>query len=118
VKIKLDENMPARLAERLSAAGHDTDTVQYEGLSGQPDDNVWQAAQNAGRFLITQDLDFSDLRKYQPGKHHGLLLVRLANPSRRALTERVSTLFATEDVEGWLGRFVVATERKIRTRRP
>jgi predicted nuclease of predicted toxin-antitoxin system len=32
VKIKLDENMPARLAERLFAAGHDTDTVQHEGL--------------------------------------------------------------------------------------
>jgi predicted nuclease of predicted toxin-antitoxin system len=41
VKIKLDENMPARLAKRLSAAGHDTDIVQREGLSGQPDDNVW-----------------------------------------------------------------------------
>src|SRR5947208_8995647 len=109
--------MPARLAERLFAAGHDTDTVQGEGLSGQPDDNVWQAGQDAGRFLITQDLDSSDLRKYQPGKHHGLLLVRLANPSRRALTDRVSTLFATEDVEGWRGCFVVATERKLRIRR-
>jgi predicted nuclease of predicted toxin-antitoxin system len=84
VKIKFDENMPAGLVERLSTAGHDTDTVQSEGLSGQPDDNVWQAAQDSGRFLITQDLDFSDLRKYQPGKHHGLLLVRLANPSRGA----------------------------------
>jgi hypothetical protein len=75
-------------------------------------------AQDAGRFLITQDLDFSDLREYQPGKHHGLLLVRLANPSRRALIKRVNTLFATEDVEGWRGCFVVATERKIRIRRP
>ncbi|MGH8522451.1 MAG: DUF5615 family PIN-like protein [Gammaproteobacteria bacterium] len=44
MKIKLDENMPARLAERLSAAGHDTDTVQGEGFSGQPDDTIWQAA--------------------------------------------------------------------------
>src|SRR5918992_4865363 len=88
--------------------------VRFEGLSGQPDDNVWQAAQGEGRFFITQDLNFSDLRKYQPGKHQGLLLVRLANPSRRALIERVSALFATEDVEGWRGCFVVATERKVR----
>ena len=117
MKIKLDENLPARLGNQLSAAGHDTDTVQGEDLSGQLDDKVWQAAQDAGRFFITQDLDFSDLRKYQPGKHHGLLLVRLANPSRRALIERVNTLFTTEDVEGWRGCFVVATERKIRIRR-
>jgi predicted nuclease of predicted toxin-antitoxin system len=47
------------------------DTVQGEGLSGQLDDKVWQAAQDTGRFFITLDLDFSDLRKYQPGKHHG-----------------------------------------------
>jgi predicted nuclease of predicted toxin-antitoxin system len=56
VKIKLDENMPVRLVKQLSAAGHDTDTVRFEGFSGQPDDNVWQAAQGAGRFFITQDL--------------------------------------------------------------
>jgi hypothetical protein len=30
-----------------------------------------------GRVFITQDLDFSDARKYVPGTHHGLLLVRL-----------------------------------------
>lgn len=117
MKIKLDENMPTGLVELLTAVGHETDTVQLEGLNGQPDDTIWQAAQRASRFLITQDLDFSDLRKYQPGKHRGLLLVRLANPSRRALIKRVNTLFAIEDVEVWCGCFVVATERKTRIRR-
>jgi hypothetical protein len=34
-------------------------------------------AQRAGRFLVTQDLDFSDVRRFEPGSHHGLLLVRL-----------------------------------------
>lgn len=118
MKIKLDENMPAKLAELLSAIGHDTDTVQHEGFSGQPNDNIWQATQNAARFLITQDLDFSDLRKYQPGQHHGLLLVRLVNPSRKALIERVRTLFNTENVERWRKCFVVATEIKIRIHEP
>jgi hypothetical protein len=49
--------------------------------------------------------DFSDLRKYQPGKHRGLLLVRLANLSRRALIERVSTLFAIERCGRLTGMF-------------
>ena len=35
-----------------------------------------KAAQSDGRFLITQDLDFSDAREYVPGTHHGLLRVR------------------------------------------
>ncbi|MGH9315463.1 MAG: DUF5615 family PIN-like protein [Vicinamibacterales bacterium] len=72
----------------------------------------------AGRFLITQDLDFSDARRYTPGTHHGLLLVRLARPGRTALFERIDSLFRNERVEKWARCLVVATERKIRIKRP
>jgi predicted nuclease of predicted toxin-antitoxin system len=118
VRLKLDENLPAALADVLAEAGHDVDTALDEGLGGRSDTDLWQAAQDTARFLITQDLDFSDVRRYRPGSHHGLLLVRLAEPSRRRLTERIHHLFATEAVETWSGCFVVATERKIRIRRP
>ena len=60
--IKLDENLPSRLVDALALFGHDVDTVHAEGLSGHSDGDVWQAAQVAERFLITQDLDFSDMR--------------------------------------------------------
>ena len=118
VRIKLDENPPAALAKILAAAGHDVDTSPDEGLTGRPDPAVWRAAQDTGRFLVTQDLDFSDVRRYQPGTHHGLLLVRLVEPSRRRLIERVRHLFATEAVDTWRRCFVVATDRKTRIRRP
>ena len=52
MKIKLDENMPVTLAEVLTAAGHDVDTVPQEQLAGYPDPEVWFATQEAGRFLI------------------------------------------------------------------
>jgi len=42
-------------------------------LTGRADPDVWSAAQSARRFLITQDLDFSDIRRYKPGTHAGLL---------------------------------------------
>jgi hypothetical protein len=77
----------------------------------------WATAQTAGRFLVTQDLDFSDARKYAPGTHQGLLLVRLPQPGRSALVERVSTLFRTEAVESWTGCIVSATPRKVRVKR-
>lgn len=118
MNIKLDENLPATLVAILTAAGHDVDTVPDEGLAGRSDPEVWQAAQAAARFFITQDLDFSDIRRYQPGTHQGLLLVRLAEPSRRQLVERVQHLFATESVDTWGHCFVVVTDRKIRIRRP
>ena len=117
MKIKLDENLPRRLVDVLAALGHDVDTVPEEQIAGRDDGVVWHASQSNGRFLITQDLDFSDARKYVPGTHHGLLLVRLAQPGREALFERVSALFAFEDVESWKGALVSATERKVRVKR-
>jgi len=118
VKAKLDENLPATLVAVLSALGHDVDSVPSEGLVGKPDQDVWQAAQREHRLLITQHLDFSDIRLYRPGTHHGILLVRLASPSRRSLVDRVKRVFETEDVESWAGCFVVLTRRKLRVRRP
>ena len=84
MRIKLDENLPAGLVPILTALGHEVDTVPAEGIGGKDDDIVWHASQADGRFLVTQDLDFSDVRKYAPGTHHGLLLVRLPQPGRTA----------------------------------
>ena len=118
MKLKLDENMPLALVDLLSKRGHDVDTVSDEGLAGKKDDVVWVAAQEAGRFLVTQDLDFSDTRKFVPGSHHGILLVRLRDPSRKALVERVQGLFVSEATDVWGGCFLVATEHKLRIKHP
>jgi len=118
MRIKLDENLPQVLIPELTSAGHDIQSVQDEGLTGKPDVDIWRATQAEGRFLITQDLDFSDVRRFQPGTHHGILLVRLHNPSRSELAARVAYLFQQEQVEHWTGCFVVATDRKVRVTRP
>ena len=54
MQIKLDENLPHELADMLSALGHDVDTVRDEGFAGHDDATVWQAAQQARRFFLTQ----------------------------------------------------------------
>lgn len=114
MKIKLDENLPLGLATALKSLGHNVHTTAQEGLSGKPDADVWMITQREERFLITQDLDFSDLRQFTPGSHHGILLVRLHSPDWRNLSERVAKIFREENVEQWAGCFVVATEHKIR----
>lgn len=118
MNIKLDENLPERLVSALRELGHDVDTVPAEHMAGRDDNEVWRATQSAGRFLITQDLDFSDVRRYTPGTHAGLLLVRLGAPGRDALVARLSLLFATESVDQWRGCLVVATDHKLRVKRP
>jgi predicted nuclease of predicted toxin-antitoxin system len=71
MKIKLDENIPARLVNILSQFGHEIDTVPQEGLIGYKDHRVWEAAQNSKSFFITQDLDFSNTERFKPGNHFG-----------------------------------------------
>jgi predicted nuclease of predicted toxin-antitoxin system len=111
MRIKLDENLPLQIASRLNALGHDVHTAFGEGLSGCMDGELWEAAQREERFLITQDLDFSDTQRFLPGTHHGILLLRLHSPSKRSLLQRIEELFQNETVGDWTGCFVVATER-------
>ena len=118
MKIKLDENLPERLIVALMAFGHDIDNVRTERLKGRADPTIWSATQVAQRFFVTQDLDFSDMRRYAPGTHAGLLLVRLPRPGRQALFERIVAVFQTEKVEDWIGCLMVVTDRKARVRRP
>ncbi|MEO7300856.1 MAG: DUF5615 family PIN-like protein [Verrucomicrobiota bacterium] len=118
MKLKLDENLPEALLAALSGLNHDVDNVRQEGLAGQNDPEIWKATQAAGRFLITQDLDFSDIRQFAPGTHHGLMLIRLRVPGRLALTRRIRDVFLSEPAESWQRCFVLVTDLKVRVRHP
>lgn len=118
MKVKLDENLPIGLAAALRSFHHDVHSVRDERMVGCSDEELWKAAQSEARFLITQDLDFSDARFFRPGTHHGILLVRSTAPSQSHLIAQIAEIFEREPVESWSRCFVVATDRKIRVRRP
>jgi predicted nuclease of predicted toxin-antitoxin system len=109
MRLKLDENLPVTAAALLSARGYDVDTVRDEGLTGHPDDAVWRSAQAEARFLVTQDLDFSDTRKFAPGTHHGILLVRLPDSEQWRVSDYLVAWFSDPEAGGWARCVVVAT---------
>jgi predicted nuclease of predicted toxin-antitoxin system len=118
MKIKLDENLPTELADLLVGRGHDVHNVPGEALVGRDDGVIFRAAYDEGRLLVTQDLDFSDVRRFRPGTHPGVVLIRLRDPSRRRLEERVRQVLEIASIESWKGCFVVISDRKLRVRRP
>ena len=118
MKLKLDENLPTELSDLFAAAGHDVHTVHSESLVGREDQVIFQAAVAEDRLLVTQDLDFSDIRQFQPGTHPGVALIRLRNPSRRQIVARLQQILASEPIETWARCFVVITDQKLRIRRP
>jgi predicted nuclease of predicted toxin-antitoxin system len=118
VRLKLDENLPVSAAALLRARGFEVDTVHDEGLAGRSDEVVWQAAQAEGRFLVTQDLDFSDTRKFAPGTHHGILLMRLPDHEQWRAADYLVAWLSDPAATSWQRCVVVATPTKVRVLRP
>jgi predicted nuclease of predicted toxin-antitoxin system len=76
VKLKLDENIDARLAVVLRGAGHDAMTVREQDLHGIDDNDLYQLCSSEKRALVTLDLDFSNILRYPPDGTPGLIMLR------------------------------------------
>ena len=118
IPVKLDENLGRSAAELLQTAGYPTERVSDEGLSGAKDSLVWQRVCQEGRFFITLDLDFSDVRRFPPGTHPGLLLLRPKDNSRDAVLQVLKRVLQEHPLHTLAGCLVVADERRTRLRRP
>jgi predicted nuclease of predicted toxin-antitoxin system len=118
MRIKIDECLPGEIVELLSGIGHIAETVKDEDLIGYPDYIIWDIAQKEKRFLITTDLDFSDIRRYVPGTHHGILLLRLSREGKNYMLTYFKQLVANFDFNEWAGCLVVANDHKLRIKKP
>ncbi|XYH99842.1 DUF5615 family PIN-like protein [Sorangium sp. So ce1128] len=118
MRLKLDENLSRHLKTELTALGHDVDTVADEGLLSAADPVVGLAAKDAGRVLMTLDVEFADLRKYRPGTHPGIVLFRPARRSIRTTNEMVMAFAALLDQLDVNGSVVVVDDTRVRIRRP
>jgi predicted nuclease of predicted toxin-antitoxin system len=116
MRIKLDENLPAELVDDITGRGHDVDSVEAEGLAGQPDPLVAAAARRARRAPFTLDKGIADVRRLPPRRYGGIVLFRLRQRGRASV--RRAVLEALPHLPSRLaGRLVVITESAVRIRR-
>jgi predicted nuclease of predicted toxin-antitoxin system len=116
VKIKLDENMARAHKRYLQAQGHDVHDVHDENASGVSDAELWKLATSEGRFFITLDQDFSDVRRYRPGSHAGILLIRTPRPGVEVVLSILRRV-AKDGLEELAGSLSVADAGRTRVRR-
>jgi len=116
-RIKLDENLGRSHKTLLQRLGYEVDRVYDQGLSGASDETVWDRVSTEGRFFITLDLDFSDLRQYPPGTHPGILLLRPRSKGREAVMEILTRVFREHPPETLVGCLAVADSSLTRIRR-
>lgn len=115
--VKVDENLGLSHLELLRQSGHDAARVHEEGLSGAEDEELWHHVCNEARFFITLDLDSSDVRRFPPRTHPGILLLRPRCRSRDAACAVLERVLERHDLAMLAGCLTVADEQRIRIRR-
>ena len=116
--LKLDENLGRTHVNLLQKAGHAADRVYDQGLSGWSDSVLWKRVCDEGRFFITLDVDFADIRRYNPGSHPGILLLRPRSRSSAAVLYVLERVLKDRPLENLSGCLAVADENHTRLRRP
>jgi predicted nuclease of predicted toxin-antitoxin system len=104
MKIFVDENIPLMTVRVLREMGHDVRDIRGTADEGMTDDALWETVQREGRLLITTDKGFTQHR-YE--LHHGILIVRLKQPNRHKIHQRVMQAITQFAAKEWLGLLVV-----------
>jgi predicted nuclease of predicted toxin-antitoxin system len=116
--IKVDEDLPALVVQRLRDQGYDASGVLDQSMGGWKDARLWQVVQAHGQFFVTADKGFGDIRTYPPGTHAGVLLLRPNEDGIRPTIDLLEQVLAAYQIEALAGFLTVAAPQSIRIRRP
>jgi predicted nuclease of predicted toxin-antitoxin system len=118
LRLKLDENVPATARAEAQALGHDVDTVIDEGLAGASDRDLLAQAAGEGRIIVTLDKGFGDVRRYPPGSHPGIVVLRGSAGDPASVAESFRSFLVGYDLAEFEGCVVAVRSGSIGVRRP
>jgi predicted nuclease of predicted toxin-antitoxin system len=116
VKIKVAEDLPSLIINLLNDRGYPAmGCVQNMGRWKDP--ALWDAVQAEQQFFITADKGFADTRRYPPGQHAGVLLLRPDEDGIRPMLELLERVLNNYDLNTLAGAVTVVNSQSIRVRR-
>jgi predicted nuclease of predicted toxin-antitoxin system len=104
MKIFVDENIPSMTVRELRSKGFDVADIRGTRNQGITDEELWQSVQKQKRLLITTDKGFSNQRNEL---HHGILIIRLKQPTRTKIHQRIMQAIKRYSTDEWPGLMVV-----------
>ena len=114
----VDEDMPRSTEGALRQAGNKVEDVRDIGLRGHSDQEVFDYAQERGAVLVTADKGFSNILRFPPASHAGIIVVRVPDILSTARVNK-ELLRALAELEGedLQGVLVIVEIGRIRLRR-
>jgi predicted nuclease of predicted toxin-antitoxin system len=117
MRLFADECTYATTVRLLQQHGYDIASVFDVGLQGQPDIELLRYAVAEQRVIVTNDLDFANIRHYPPSEHCGVIVLRI----RPTNQDRVHTLlieYLAATVSSQIDKcLVIIDQNKCRVRR-
>jgi predicted nuclease of predicted toxin-antitoxin system len=104
MKILVDENIPLMTVRALRQMKHDVKDIRRTPDQGAVDDTLWAMIQREGRLFITTDKGFT---QHRDEWHHGVLVIRLRQPNRHKIHQRVMRAIVQFAETEWQGLTVV-----------
>jgi predicted nuclease of predicted toxin-antitoxin system len=98
MRIFVDENIPAMTVRELRELGHDVKDIRGTESEGMIDEDIWQMLQKEKMLLITTDKGFMEKRRE---KHYGILIVRLKQPNRLKIHQKVMKAIRLFKEDDW-----------------
>jgi predicted nuclease of predicted toxin-antitoxin system len=104
MKVFVDENIPAMTVRELRKLGHEVMDIRGTEHEGMNDEDVWEMVQKDRRVLVTTDKGFSQKRHEE---HNGILIIRLKQPNRLKIHQKVIKAINRFREEEWPGLMVI-----------
>lgn len=118
MKAVIDEDLHRSLREVLNSLEFESVDVRDAGLRGKPDSKIFSFAQNEKAVLFSSDLGFSNILRFPPNKHFGIVILRFPNEMPTGEINRiVYSLLKGIDVSKYKGSLIILSPKGVRIRR-
>ncbi len=108
MKIFVDENVPGSTVQMLIEMGHDVKDIRGTADEGIEDEALWGKVLAEKRMFITTDKGFARRRG---DSHYGILVIRLRQPNKKEIRERVRQAMKWWRPDEWPGLLAVMRDQ-------
>ncbi len=105
-----------RVADQLSADGHDAIHLGQQGLGRLTDEEIFAKAMAEGRIIVTADLDFGAILARTGSTTVSVIVLRIANPRADRVVPLVRCVLADVAADLTRGAVVLVEEMRFRVR--